>query len=133
MTTVSAPSGQPKISVHPSRTSCTIDDHELFVGDKVEYRRYGGKIVKGKVVAFALVDEKDMKSPWVFLTETVSGTSDWYPLVSMQIIAYHKVTKIRDEEADEMKGLFSQHVSVPNDFEAEGFGEPEEGDSDGMF
>lgn len=97
-----------KIEISDNRLECLIGDYKLKVGDRMTYMNYEGKSVKGMVIAFAIVDKKDMKSPWCYTYDPLRKENCWFPLRAWSMKPHIKFTEMSKDEVDDLEGLFTQ-------------------------
>lgn len=69
-----------QIKVSDDRLSATVGNTNLRVTGQVTFKNLGERMISGTILAFAIIDKKDMAAPWMYVQENKTGDTDWISL-----------------------------------------------------
>lgn len=72
---------QIEITVADDRMSAQVGDVKLVVGGPITFKQAAGKkLYPGIIMGFAVIDKKDMKSPWCYAKDNKGEITEWFSL-----------------------------------------------------
>lgn len=69
-----------QIVISEDRLTAMVGEEKLVVGGPVTFKNIEGKMVAGTILAFAIIDKKDMAAPWCYAQENKTGNAIWFSL-----------------------------------------------------
>jgi hypothetical protein len=69
-----------QIVISEDRLSAQVGEEKLVVGGPVTFKNAEGKMVAGTILAFAIIDKKDMNAPWCYAQENKTNNANWFSL-----------------------------------------------------
>ena len=66
-----------QIVIAPDRMTATVGEEVLKVGAPISWVNDSRKFVSGTLLILALIDKKDMNSPWMYVKENKTNEAEW--------------------------------------------------------